>query len=177
MEKIQGTILNFNLDEYQEDIVPDEKEINLDSLKKMLQNQAEIDLQKKINKGNNLIDKWKTILKETTEEVISSEAKKWLTKIEKKEVELHVLKKQKEEQLYKIFTKEELFEFKKKLDLKESNKFEKEYTEVINSIAVKKSHVKPTMRNILLRYLIIHEKIKSNTFNWDELLILTKALS
>lgn len=47
---------------------------------------------KKINKGNNLLDKWKRILKEMTGEVSSSEAKKLLKKISKKEVELNLLK-------------------------------------------------------------------------------------
>lgn len=58
MQKLQGTILDFDLKKKQEEIFPEKMEIDLDFLKKLYKNQLREDLQKKIDRGNNLLNKW-----------------------------------------------------------------------------------------------------------------------
>jgi len=65
---LQGTILDFDLESEQEEIVPERAEIDLDFLKKLYKDQLEEDLEKKIKKANNSIKKWS----QTREELNSS---------------------------------------------------------------------------------------------------------
>lgn len=195
LQNLKGTILDFNLDEEQKEIVPEETEIDPEVLKQSFKDQLEQGLQKKIDKGNNLIQKWVKQLENTTEGVkrsIAVEQKKVQPnkglekKITKKKTEIELLEKDKSKISEKTFTPNpiELLKFKEKLELKETKKleqecrkFNKEYEKVKQSIAIKKSYTTPTLRHILIRYSIIHARVKSNKFNWNDLLLFTRALS
>lgn len=203
LKSVQDTVLHFNFEEPEKDLGSEKKEIDQDSIKKRFKDELEEDLDKKIARGNNLIKKWVKESQTKREEVelslsIVVEQKKSTGEFKKKQQKIKLLekkiktkkdeideyKKQKKEIPERICTKGELLEFQEKLDSIESNKKQKEYKKsekkymkFKKSTAIKKCNLKPTLPNILIRYSLIYDKLKSNNFSCNDLLSLTRALS